>query len=500
MHQLSSLDAQFLDAETSTTCTHVGILSVLGPTTPGGGLTVQALRALADGRLHLVGPLRWRLQQVPLGLDRPYWVDSEFLDLGYHIREVTLTGPGTDEQLAEQISGLAARPLSRDRPLWQCYLVNGLTGGRQAIYTKVHPAVIDGLTAAQALAVLMDTTPQPRTVPHRLSDEQYQAAGALEMLGNSAWHLALLPARLMWSTLRLAPHLPELADALTHPGADLLGTLARRLTPHTWRRPAGEATAGAPTPPDTPFPGPDTARRRFAFTSLPLGEVDAVRTALGFTVDDVVTALCTTVLRRWLIDHDAPPNTTLAAAMPIARRTDAQFAAADHRLSLLPIALPINEADPARRLHKVHTSITAAPQRFRAAPATLVRDVGAALPRALRGPISRTPLRALTMPTPPVNLIISHAAGPARPLYTAGIEVTGNFPVSAVSDMTGGITIAAMSYGRHLDVGIITCRNLVPDVWDVTGQLHQALSELTACTRNVRYLRPARPPHRPMSR
>ncbi|UOT01375.1 wax ester/triacylglycerol synthase family O-acyltransferase [Rhodococcus opacus] len=494
MHQLSSLDAQFLDAETSTTSTHVGVLSVLGPTTPGGGLTVQDLRTLAEGRLHLVGPLRWRLQEVPLGLDRPYWVDSEFLDLGYHIREVALTGPGTDEQLAEQISVLSARPLNRNRPLWECYLVNGLTGGRQAIYTKVHPAVIDGLTAAQALAVLMDATPRPRTVPHRLSDEQYQAAGALGMLGNSAWHLALLPARLMWSSLRLAPHLPELARALTVPGADLLGTLARRLTPRAWRWSADEPTAEALTPSGTPFTGPATAHRRFAFTSLPLGEVEAVRTAMGFTVDDVVTALCTTVLRRWLVDHDALPDTAMAAAMPIAGRTDAQFAAAGHRLSLLPIALPINESDPARRLQKVHTSLTTAPQRFRAAPATLVRDFGAALPRALRGLLSRTPLRTLTMPTPPVNLIISHAAGPARPLYAAGIEVTGNFPVSAVSDVAGGITIAAMSYGRHLDIGIIACRNLVPDVWDVTGQLHQALSELTACTRNVRYLRPCRPP------
>ncbi|QDQ92959.1 wax ester/triacylglycerol synthase family O-acyltransferase [Rhodococcus sp. WB9] len=494
MHQLSSLDAQFLDAETSTTSTHVGVLSVLGPTAPGGGLTVQDLRTLAEGRLHLVGPLRWRLQEVPLGLDRPYWVDSEFLDLGYHIREVALAGPGTDEQLAEQISVLSARPLNRNRPLWECYLVNGLTGGRQAIYTKVHPAVIDGLTAAQALVVLMDTTPRPRTEPHRLSDEQYQAAGALGMLGNSAWHLALLPARLMWSSLRLAPHLPELARTLTVPGADLLGTLARRLTPRAWRWSADEPTDEALTPPDTPFTGPATAHRRFAFTSLPLGEVEAVRTAMGFTVDDVVTALCTTVLRRWLIDHDALPDTAMAAAMPIAGRTDAQFATAGHRLSLLPIALPINESDPARRLQKVHTSLTAAPQRFRAAPATLVRDFGAALPRALRGLLSRTPLRTLTMPTPAVNLIISHAAGPARPLYAAGIAVTGNFPVSAVSDAAGGITIAAMSYGRHLDIGIIACRNLVLDVWDVTGQLHQALSELTACTRNVRYLRPCRPP------
>ncbi|WP_241031566.1 WS/DGAT domain-containing protein [Rhodococcus koreensis] len=142
----------------------------------------------------------------------------------------------------------------------------------------------------------------------------------------------------------------------------------------------------------------------------------------------------------------------------------------------------------------MHTSLTAAPRRFRTAPATLARDFGAALPRALRGLISRTPLRALTMPTPRVNLIISHAAGPAQPLYTAGIEVTGNFPVSAVSDVAGDITVAAMSYGRHLDVGIIACRNLVPDVWDVTEQLHQALSELTACTRNVENLRPGRPP------
>ncbi|QSE84697.1 wax ester/triacylglycerol synthase family O-acyltransferase [Rhodococcus koreensis] len=491
MHQLSSLDAQLLDAETSTTFTHVGALSVLGPTTPGRGLAAPDLRALVGSRLHLVGPLRWRLQEVPLGLDLPYWVDSESLDLGYHVREATLPGPGTDEQLADQIARLAARPLNRNKPLWECWLVHGLTGGRQAIYTKVHPAVIDGLTAAQALAVLMDTSPRPHVVPHRFSDEQYQAAGVLGMVGKSVWHLGTLPAQLLWSSLEMAPHLPELAGTSTVPGA---GMLTRRLArfAQRWLPPA--PPPASPTPPETPFNGPVTANRRFAFTSLPLGEVEAVGAALGFTADDVVTALCTSVLRRWLIDHDALPGTALAAAMPVSVRTETgPFATARTRLSLVPVALPTDDDDPARRLQRVHTSLTAAPRRFRSAPATLVRDFGARLPQAVRGLISRTPLRALTTPTPPVNLVISHAVGPTRPVYAAGAEVTGNFPISAVTDHAG-ITIAAMSYDRHLDVGILACRELVPDVWDVTGHLHEALAELTACTRNVRHLRPRRPP------
>ena len=164
--QLSALDVQFLNAETATTPTHVGVLAVLDPSnTPGGRVSVADLRALLAARLHLVPALRWRLHEVPGGLDRPYWVDVAEVDLERHVREIELPRTGTDAALGELVGRLAQLPLERGAPLWQAYLLNGLGGGRQALYAKVHHAVVDGVSGAEVLAILFDIGATPTAVP-----------------------------------------------------------------------------------------------------------------------------------------------------------------------------------------------------------------------------------------------------------------------------------------------------------------------------------------------
>src|SRR5947209_19823801 len=112
----------------------------------------------------MVKPLRWRLLEVPLGLDHPYWIDDDEFDIEYHVREIALPAPGDERQLAEQVARLSARPLDRRRPLWELYLIHGLQGGNVGLYSKVHHAAIDGVSGGELLGALMDPSPDGRVV------------------------------------------------------------------------------------------------------------------------------------------------------------------------------------------------------------------------------------------------------------------------------------------------------------------------------------------------
>ena len=143
MRQLTSLDAQFLAVESARTYGHVGGLAVYDPSTaPGGALEIADVCRLVSERLHLLPPFRWRLVEVPFGLDLPYWVEDPDFDLDFHIRDSAVPPPGDDRQLAETVARIFARPLDRAHPLWELYLIHGLEGGRVAMLTKLHLSLI----------------------------------------------------------------------------------------------------------------------------------------------------------------------------------------------------------------------------------------------------------------------------------------------------------------------------------------------------------------------
>jgi diacylglycerol O-acyltransferase / wax synthase len=193
-------------------------------------------------------------------------------------------------------------------------------------------------------------------------------------------------------------------------------------------------------------------------------------------------ALCTSALRRWLLDHDALPAGPLVAAIPVSVRTPEQLGLAGNEISFMLTALPTDVPDPAHRLDELHATLAAAKDRFAATPPRLLHEYSAALPQALHGLASRTVLRAATLGAPPFNLFVSNVAGPQLPLYAAGARVTGNFPVSVVSDVGGGINITVMSYDGQLDFGIIACDDMIPDIWAIAGYLRDALAELMDLT------------------
>src|SRR4051794_24503747 len=171
MRQLTSLDAQFLALETPRQTGHVGGLAILDPSTRvDKTLDCAAVKKLLRERLPLLPPFRWRLTEVPLGLDYPYWIDDEDFDLDYHAREIALPKPGSDKQLAEQVARIMSRPLDRTRPLWELYVIDGLQSGNVAMLTKIHHAVIDGMSGAEIMGLLLDLAPEGRELPEPAGD------------------------------------------------------------------------------------------------------------------------------------------------------------------------------------------------------------------------------------------------------------------------------------------------------------------------------------------
>src|SRR5947209_15710712 len=165
MRQLTSLDAQFLGIESARIYGHVGGFAVYDPSTaPGGKIELKDICRLVGERLHMLPPFRWRLVEVPFGLDLPYWVEDPDFDLDFHVRDSAVPPPGTDRQVAETVARIFARPLDRAHPLWELYLIHGLEGDRVALLTKIHHSVVDGVSGNEILTVLLDPSREGREI------------------------------------------------------------------------------------------------------------------------------------------------------------------------------------------------------------------------------------------------------------------------------------------------------------------------------------------------
>lgn len=481
MRQLTPLDAQFLNVETPTTVGHVGSLILVDPSTaPGGRWGLEAVRAVLEPRLHLAAPLRQRLVQVPLGLGRPYWADDPDFDIEFHLRELALPAPGTRQQLGEQIARIHARPLDRTRPLWEGYVITGLEDGKAAYYSKVHHAAIDGVSGEEILETIMDVTPEPREVAPEETPGPGRLPSTLDLVRRGVAAAALSPIEVLRFVPRSLGYLDELPGAANFPGAGLLSSTAGLVSRALGGgRHVGHRTLHAPR---TPFNGAITPHRRFAYGSVPMADVKRVKNHFEMTVNDVVMTLTAVALRRWLLDHDALPGTPLVAAVPVSVRTADQHGQLGNEVSVMTAELPTHLSDPYERLVFMRESMREAKRHFEAVPATILQDLSHVLPTAWSGLAARAVFRLATVPGVLFNLFVSNVPGPQLPLYVAGAQVEGIYPASAVTDMTGGLNITLFSYNGHLDFGLIACREMVPDLWNLIGYLQEAMAELVALT------------------
>jgi WS/DGAT/MGAT family acyltransferase len=395
------------------------------------------------------------------------------------VRELALPAPGSDEQLAEQVSRIVARPLDRGRPLWELYLIHGLEAGHAAMLTKIHHALIDGMSGAEIMGLLLDLSPEGRELPPAPPPERDADPGDLELLSRGLLGVPRYPLRLLRSLPAAVPNIEDTPFGVL-PGAGTVGRLAGAVQRVLGAADQRRALERKPlTAPRTSFNGRISPHRRFAFGKLQLDAVKSVKNAHGCTVNDVVVSICASAVRRWLIEHDELPADPLIAQIPISVRTSEHTGTFGNRIMLMAAPLFTNEPDPIRRLYATHEAMLEVKERHKALPAELLQDANHFIPPAVFHRAAQLTFRlSSSRPGRPTwNLVVSNVPGPQFPLYLAGARLEANYPVSVITDGMG-LNITVMSYNGDLDFGIVGDRDQIPDLWCMFGWLREGLDEL----------------------
>jgi len=484
MKQLTGLDASFLYMETPSSFGHVSGLGIYQrPADDPDFDAYEAFKAQIESRLDLLEPFRRRLVEVPMGLDHPWWINDPDFDIDFHVRHIAIPPPGSMEQLAAQVARIIGRPMDRSRPLWEAYVLEGLPDGKFAVLQKTHHATIDGAAGVEMLTMLLDSDPTGDEVPSTGAGWKADAVPTdLEMLNRTVMSFVQRPAKMARLQLKM---IQQMADITRNKGlSNVVGAARDRV-----RGPRQDGTEQVLVPaaaaPRTPFNGSITPHRRLSLRSVELDLVKDIKNALGCTINDVVMAMCAGALRNYLLSHDALPAEPLQAMVPVSIRTGQEAEKWTNRVSGLVAALPTHVADPGERVLLSHQAMDAAKEQFELVPAEALVDVAqfSSPAVAVQAAQLASRMRFADRTNPAVNVVISNVPGPRTPLYLAGAQMLNYFPVSTIAEGMG-LNITVHSYLDSLDIGLVACRELVPDL-DVLVDLHVAELHVLAETAGV---------------
>ena len=460
--RLSGMDAAFLYLETPTNHMHVGGLLVVDPsTTATGTLDAPQMAAFMQSRLHLAPPFRRRLAWVPFNLDHPVWIEDPDFDIDLHVRRAALPSPGGMAELAEFAADVMGRPIDRNHPLWELWVVEGLADGRVAIITKTHHAAIDGVSGAELAAAILQLTPdQEAPDPTTLWHPERKPSDA-RLLARAALRQAATP----WSVVRLGRQALDTASALFK--------VSRT---HKDEPPPAPFTA-----PMTAFNGSIGARRVVALGELNLEDMKQVKNLVGGTVNDVVLACVTGSLRAYMATHGDTPDRPLVAMVPISVRSEEQRGQMGNQVSAMLAPLPVDEADPVEQLRRISAGTEGAKEQHGALGASTLQQLAELAPGGVASLAARlyTRTRAADRHRPIWNVVVSNVPGPRFDLYCAGAKVEGFYLMGPVHEMVG-LNVTLFSYADKVFIGINADRGLLPDAQAVCDGMGQALRELKA--------------------
>ena len=458
--RLSGLDASFLYLETPTLHMHVSMTAVFDPSTVPGGYSFDRLRRLIEERLPLAPVFQRRLIEVPFHLGHPLWVDDPDFDIDNHVRHAALPRPGGVAELADFAADVSSRKLHRDRPLWEMWIVEGLAGGHVAMVAKLHHSTVDGVSGAELLGTLFDLDAEPgdRVVPERPSVGHVPSE--FELVGQAIATRALRPFEMAGTLLRTARGIASVVLLRRHEATD--------------------AKAALPlTAPRTSINVAVTARRRVAFAAASLGDVKRLKDAMGTTVNDVVLAMVTGALRRYLLEGDELPDSPLVSVVPVSVAPDTADLKGANQVSAMFVQLPTEVPDPLERLRVIHLGTKGAKEEHRALGAATLQDWAEHATPNVFALAARlyTRIRMADRHRPIANLVVSNVPGPDVPLYFGGAEMKAAFPLGPVMDGMG-LNITIMSYRGVLYWGLVSCSRAVPSIWEIAAAVPAALEEL----------------------
>src|SRR5215211_2656685 len=459
-----------LSMETPGTPAHILFLSTSDPgTAPGGRIAFEDVLQHVERRLPRSREFRRKLVRVPLGLDRPYWVEDADFDLEFHVREVAVPPPGSWRQLTDVVGRIHGRPLDLSRPPWELYVIEGLGDGTDgipghgfAVMLKIHHAAVDGIAGVEIITALHDHAPDAEGPS--LADEWRPEAdpSAPTLLGRAVVNTVVKPWRLVQVVRRAAPSVVR-----------VIGESRR-----------GELETGRPDIARTKFNGRVTAHRTLGGRRAALADVRAARALVdGASVNDVVLAAVGGALRRYLDARDELPDVPLIAVVPISTRTVDELGTGGNQVATLTTTLATDVADPVERLAAVTNGTRNLKKLSEAVGARTLTELSNAMPGLLIGVATRaqSAMWARNRGRLLANTTVSNVPGPTEPRYFCGARLVGPYLGGPVS-MGTGLIHTVLSCAGEITISFVADRELLPDPAEYEQCIEDSLHELFAAT------------------
>jgi diacylglycerol O-acyltransferase / wax synthase len=446
--RLTGLDSSFLHMERAGAHMHVASAILFEGPAPSH----EDFRDHIESRLHLVPRFRQKLRFVPFAQGRPVWVDDPHLNLDYHVRQTALPAPGSEEQLRNLAARIFSQQLDRSKPLWELWLVEGLSDGRFAIVGKSHHALVDGVSGVDITTVLFDLEREPAAPPVR-------------------------PPK--WAPRPEPTDLQILADALreraTSPREIARGVRATLRGPRQVLQGIGATSkmigAGMAAP-STPFNVEIGPHRRIAFVRADLADLKRVKNEQGGTVNDVVLSIVTGALGNYLRarGHDTE-DLEMRAMVPVSVRTEEERGALGNRIAAMMAPLPVWCADPVQRLHLITETMGDLKGSGQAVGAEILTRITDFAPPTIASQAARLqPAQRF------FNLVVTNVPGPQFPLYVLGREMESIFPLVPLARRQA-LCVGIMSYNGQIDFGLVGDYDAMADLDSFALDLEQALAE-----------------------
>jgi diacylglycerol O-acyltransferase / wax synthase len=461
LDRLTAVDASFLAQEGASSHMHIGALTIFEGPAPAYDDVLDHIRS----RLHLVPRYRQKLAFPPIEMGMPLWIDDPSFNLEYHVRHTALPDPGSEEQLLLLTGRIFSQRLDRSKPLWELWLVEGLEGGQFALISKTHHSMVDGVSGVDLATVLFDLSPVPQPIEH--DGEAWvphsEPSGA-ELVAAGVRGIVRSGVKLAGGALSAVLH-PERTAGDVAEAAEGLGEIV-------W--------AGLNPAPDNPLNTEIGPHRRFVGVRSRLDDFKLVKNTFGGTVNDVVLAVVSGALRRFL--HMRGVRTEgleLRALVPVSIRRKGAESSLGNQIAAMRGPLPVYIADPVSRLRAVTQAMDGLKQSKQAVGAEVLASVQNFAPPTVMAQASR-----LNFSTRLFNLIVTNVPGPQFPLYVLGRELLEIFPV-AFLPQKHALAVAIMSYNGGINFGLLADFDAVPDVGVIAEGLEESLAELVALAKKA---------------